>query len=198
MVDGIELTSQNPIFFLTWFLVNIPFPDEREFQCFFYWRVRAYFFEDFLWIRWNCSECKSEFSVLLHFKNSKWIIPEWSRHKYSKIVFSPKLRLLQRYQIFTLVSPLLFALNMVLKDQFFVTWNNIPKKQIISMLSMKSCCCNTKFWACLPNVVLSLGPDTGSSTICNTIVHDNIVESDVIIIIGLILITAPNVILCLS
>ena len=47
MVDGIEQTSLNLIFFPTWFLLMVILCYHGEIQCFFYWQVWGVILEDF-------------------------------------------------------------------------------------------------------------------------------------------------------
>ena len=47
MVDGVEQTSQNPIFFPAWFLLNIALCYYQEAKRFSNWQVQGIFLEDF-------------------------------------------------------------------------------------------------------------------------------------------------------
>ena len=105
MVDGVEQTSLNEIFFLVWFLLNVTMHYHGQAQLFSFWWVLGVFLEDFhtnvesISLHWvsdcfprrfsyKCWEYKSALSVWLWFKNLKCIILQWSHHRYS-ITFLP-------------------------------------------------------------------------------------------------------------
>ena len=81
--------------------------------------------------------CTSLHWVWLQFKNSEWIILRWS-HLTQRITFLP---LSSAIKVDCRDSSLSIScfLNIVIKDPFFITWNGISKKQVISPLWKKIC-----------------------------------------------------------
>ena len=81
----------------------------------------------------SCWECKSVFSVWWLFKNSKWIILQLYHHTHS-ITFLPwNSSILVQLRRFIFVNPLSMALNIVIKDPFFISCNDILKKWVICL-----------------------------------------------------------------
>ena len=84
------------------------------------------------------NECGSFLRLLcaLQFKNSKGI--SWWLHHTKSITFM-KLCFWSRLLRFIHVDPLPFALNIVIKDPFFITCNDIFEKLVISLPWKKIC-----------------------------------------------------------
>ena len=123
MVDEVEQTSQNPICFHAWFLLNMASGYLREAQRFSNWWVLL---EDF---HAHVSDVESmpALIVWLRFKNWKWIILRWSYHTNSII----STFILSRLRKFILFNRLPLELNIIIKDQFFVAYNDILEKLVI-------------------------------------------------------------------
>ena len=137
MVDRVEQTNLNSVFFPVWFLLNMTLHCQKGGH-FSYWRVQGVFMEDF-YAHFAAVEIMSALSVWLWFKNSKSIIPmilPYTQHNFS----SMKLCLWSRLWKFILVNPLPFALNIVRKDPSFITCNDILEKWVISLPWKKTCC----------------------------------------------------------
>ena len=77
-------------------------------------------------------------SVWLQFKNSKWIILRWSLYIHNIIFFHETPPLRHAAEIHP-NNPLPFALNIVIKDPFFVSCNDILEKRVISLPWKKNC-----------------------------------------------------------
>ena len=67
--------------------------------------------------------------------NNIVVIAPYTQHKFS----SMKLHLWGKPRISIVVNALPFALNIVIKDLFFITCNDVLEKQVISLLWKKTC-----------------------------------------------------------
>ena len=74
-------------------------------------------------------------SISLQFKNWIIMIPPYTYHNFS----SKKLGLWHRFEWFILVNLLPFAWNIVIKDPFFIIYNDILKKQVNALPWKKIC-----------------------------------------------------------
>ena len=99
-----------------------------------------HFLRRFLFTYCSCWEYKYAMSVWLLFKNSKMnntaVIPPYTNHN----ICSMMIKLWGKLWRFILVYPLPFALNIIIKDPFFVTCNHIFEEHVISLLWKKTCC----------------------------------------------------------
>ena len=128
MVDNIEQTRQNPIFFPAWFLLNLSLHYYREVLHLIYWCVLSIFLEHFH------APVTAVEGIILH-----WVIDyslKTQNASHTVITFLP--------QSFVFVSPLSFVLITVIKDPFFITCKDILEKQVISLPWKKSC----EWWIC--------------------------------------------------
>ena len=82
MLDEIEQTSRNSIFFPARFLQNVSFYYHWEALNISYWWVQSFYLEDFH------AHVPAVESISLLFKNSKWIIL-WGSHPTHSITFIP-------------------------------------------------------------------------------------------------------------
>ena len=94
----------------TLFLVNVTLRYHGEAQRFSYWRV---YFE--------------VSDIVLKSQN------EWYPYDIQHTIFSIKLRFMRRLWRFILVCPLPFALNLAIKDAFFVSRNDMLEERVISL-----------------------------------------------------------------
>ena len=96
-------------------------PIDKSRRCFFIFSYTSY----------NSWEYKSALRVWLQFKNSKWIIPcmipPYTQYSFS----SMKFYFWDKLQWFILVNQLRFAKNIVIKDPFFDTYNDILETLVI-------------------------------------------------------------------
>ena len=101
---------------------------------FSYWRMWGVFSEDFRAHIKGISLHRVSDCCLKSQTNATMIQP-YTQHNFASIKLCPW----SKHQRFVFDSSLLFGLNIVIKDPFFITFNNIFENQVISLLWKKTC-----------------------------------------------------------